>query len=793
MSVWQWDSWRRRVNKTAKFAFQATENLKPCFDYLQQKKKMKLVNIGPIDIFNGNHKLTLGLIFQIILFVQIDNIEVDGLKGMHGLLLWVNRQIEPYGQKVNDFTESWRDGKAFAALAAALCDNYDFGEAEAMGQDDRHSSAYNKMEDDLKVVRLLDPEDFHNEEIDDKSVLTYVSSIFNAVATDDESRRHVQAIDRVAMLAKKTGSMILKYEKEARAYNKLLDDKIEYFHETEPRDSKDCRRLKEEFANYQKTEKEDIKNRKTDLESMLSDIHESERAENRPLYIPPEGLGPNEISQKYRDFEEAEHEYEQRLLEKFKYFLTIERLMNQLDLKCQRLSDRLKDNIKQTDLNDLGDSVAECNQKLAELDNLVEEDDDTEKEMKELHDLLDAFPKDCSEYPEALDKVEAVEDLQDEWEDHKKEYRDRLEENLERQQELERLERDMVKEADKIENNLDHVEMLLKTSNGADSFETAEANASAEEAHRELDQVKDAVEDLREKQKQLLDNGKEDEVQRHPLKPIEDRIRNLERELKEKEDALDEINRHTEQCNQALQEYDELANAVQQYVEDNSNDLRAKKNATPEEQMELIRQKKEDYNRPPECYRVMKEKEKECRDIGTNTASFGPINSVWTEYGKHLDRKEAKLKDDEDRKKMESLSPDEEKVLEQIYKELNTDGKGLTADQLREALQAMGINMSLNDVIAKLTAMGYKVGPNMRLGLPDLKQFLLELKATKNNKEDIQNSWKYLAKNKDKIADADVDKYFKDCESYSYLKESMPPDESGLCDYHEWTEAAFKH
>lgn len=781
------------MNKNAKFAFQATENLKPCFDYLQNKKKMKLVNIGPIDIYYGNRKLTLGLIFQIILFVQIDNIEVDGLKGMHGLLLWVNRQIEPYGQRVSDFTESWRNGKAFAALAAALCDNYDFSKAEAMEQDDRHNSAYSKMEDDLKVVRLLDPEDFHNEEIDDKSVLTYVSSIFNAVANDDESRRHVQAIDRVALLAMKTGSMILKYEKEARAYNKVLDDKIDYFHDTEPVDAKDCRRLKEEFANYQKTEKEEIKARKGELESMLSDIHESERAENRPLYIPPEGLGPNEISQKYRDFEEAENEFEQRLLAKFKYFLAIERLMNQLDLKCQRVSDRLKDNIEKTDLNDLGDSVAECNRKLAELDDLVEEDDDTEKEVQELRDILESFPKDCSEYQEAIDKVEAVEDLQDEWDDHKKEYRDRLEENLERQQELERLERDMVKEADKIEDKLDHVEMLLNTSNGADSFETAEANASAEEAHRELDQVKDRVEDLREKQKQLLENGKEEEVQRHPLKPIEDRIRNLERELKQKEDALDEINRHTEQCNQALQEYDELANAVQQYVEDNSNDLRAKKNASPEEQMELIRQKKADYNRPPECYRVMKEKEKECRDIGTNTASFGPINSVWTEYGKHLDRKEAKLKDDEDRKKMESLSPEEEELLEKVYNALNTDGKGLTADQLREALQAMGINMSLNDVIAKLTAMGYQVGPNMRLGLPDLKQFLLELKATKNNKEDIQNSWKYLAKNKDKIADADVDKYFKDCKSYSYLKESMPADENGQCDYQQWTEAAFKH
>ena len=130
-----------RVTKNPKFAFQASQNLKPCFDYLINKRGLKLVNIGPQDIFNGVHKLTLALIFQIIIAVQIDNIEVDGLKGQHGLLLWVNRQIEPYGQHVTDFKESWRNGLAFAALAAALCDGYNFPAAEGMDQNTRHASA----------------------------------------------------------------------------------------------------------------------------------------------------------------------------------------------------------------------------------------------------------------------------------------------------------------------------------------------------------------------------------------------------------------------------------------------------------------------------------------------------------------------------------------------------------------------------------------------------------------------------------------------------------------------------
>lgn len=141
--------------------------------------------------------------------------------------------MNSFGQHVSDFKESWRDGKAFAALAAALCQDYKWEDTQSMDQDNLHASSYDAMDKELHVPKLLDPEDFHNAEIDDNSVLTYVSTIFNTVASDDESKRHVQAIDKVAQLAMKTGSLILKYEKEAKAYSSRMDDKMEYFKKTE--------------------------------------------------------------------------------------------------------------------------------------------------------------------------------------------------------------------------------------------------------------------------------------------------------------------------------------------------------------------------------------------------------------------------------------------------------------------------------------------------------------------------------------------------------------------------------
>jgi hypothetical protein len=44
----------------------------------------------------------------------------------------------------------------------------------------------------------------------------------------------------------------------------------------------------------------------------------------------------------------------------------IETLMNQLDRKCQRLNDRFHNNMEKMDENDLGNSVAECMQKINE-------------------------------------------------------------------------------------------------------------------------------------------------------------------------------------------------------------------------------------------------------------------------------------------------------------------------------------------------------------------------------------------------------------------------------------------
>jgi len=94
------------------------ENLGTCLKYIKEKG-IKLVAIGPEDIWAGNLKLILGLIWTLILRFQIAcDDDPGGVKA--ALLAWVNSVINPQGLHVSDFKGSWTDGKPFCGLVNAL-------------------------------------------------------------------------------------------------------------------------------------------------------------------------------------------------------------------------------------------------------------------------------------------------------------------------------------------------------------------------------------------------------------------------------------------------------------------------------------------------------------------------------------------------------------------------------------------------------------------------------------------------------------------------------------------------
>ncbi|XP_062838427.1 dystonin isoform X11 [Anolis carolinensis] len=207
--------------------FHRLQNVQIALDYLK-RRQVKLVNIRNDDITDGNPKLTLGLIWTIILHFQISDIHVTGesedMSAKERLLLWTQQTTEGYaGIRCENFTTCWRDGKLFNAIihkyrSAPLSwetSGTDLeGVQEAVLRSKRKSrpdlidmntvavqSNLANLEhaffvaEKLGVARLLDPEDVDVSSPDEKSVITYVSSLYDAFPKVPEGGEGISAHD----------------------------------------------------------------------------------------------------------------------------------------------------------------------------------------------------------------------------------------------------------------------------------------------------------------------------------------------------------------------------------------------------------------------------------------------------------------------------------------------------------------------------------------------------------------------------------------------------------------------
>ncbi|TRY88245.1 hypothetical protein DNTS_022632, partial [Danionella cerebrum] len=171
--------------------FHKLQNVQIALDFLKHRQ-VKLVNIRNDDIADGNPKLTLGLIWTIILHFQISDIQVNGqsddMTAKEKLLLWCQRMVEGFhGLRCDNFTSSWRDGRLFNAIIHKHRPNLiDMNRVYRQTNLENLEQAFSIAERDLGVTRLLDPED-------EKSIITYVSSLYDVMPRVPDARDGVKA------------------------------------------------------------------------------------------------------------------------------------------------------------------------------------------------------------------------------------------------------------------------------------------------------------------------------------------------------------------------------------------------------------------------------------------------------------------------------------------------------------------------------------------------------------------------------------------------------------------------
>lgn len=112
------------------------------------------------EIVDGNLKMTLGMIWTIILRFAIQDISVEEMTAKEGLLLWCQRKTAPYKNvNVQNFHLSFKDGLAFCALIHRhRPDLIDYNKLSKDNPLENLNTAFDVAEKYLDIPRMLDPD-----------------------------------------------------------------------------------------------------------------------------------------------------------------------------------------------------------------------------------------------------------------------------------------------------------------------------------------------------------------------------------------------------------------------------------------------------------------------------------------------------------------------------------------------------------------------------------------------------------------------------------------------------------
>ncbi|XP_060753614.1 microtubule-actin cross-linking factor 1 isoform X11 [Tachysurus vachellii] len=273
--------------------FHRLQNVQIALDFLKQRQ-VKLVNIRNDDITDGNPKLTLGLIWTIILHFQISEIYVSGESGdltaKEKLLLWTQKAIEGYpGIRCVNFSSSWSDGRMFNALLHRYRpDLIDMELVARQSNRDNLEQAF-EIAESLGVTRLLDAEDVDVPSPDEKSVITYVSSIYDAFPKIPEGGEGItaQEVDQRWAEYQSHFSSLLQW---TRQHTALMASK------NFPQNPVELKALYNEYVHFKETEipaKETEKGHIEHLYKLLEVWIEFGRLKL------PQGLHPNDLEEQW--------------------------------------------------------------------------------------------------------------------------------------------------------------------------------------------------------------------------------------------------------------------------------------------------------------------------------------------------------------------------------------------------------------------------------------------------------------------------------------------------------------
>uniref|UniRef100_A0AAQ4RAH1 Actinin, alpha 1 n=1 Tax=Gasterosteus aculeatus aculeatus TaxID=481459 RepID=A0AAQ4RAH1_GASAC len=306
-------------------------------DFRDGLKLMLLLEVIS-EIVDGNAKMTLGMIWTIILRFAIQDISVEETSAKEGLLLWCQRKTAPYKNvNIQNFHISWKDGLGFCALIHRhRPELIDYGKLRKDDPMTNLNTAFDVAEKYLDIPKMLDAEDIvGTARPDEKAIMTYVSSFYHAFSGAQKAETAANRICKVLAVNQENEQLMEDYEKLATDLLEWIRRTIPWLENRMPENTMQTMQQKlEDFRDYRRLHKPPKVQEKCQLEINFNTLQTKLRLSNRPAFMPSEGKMVSDINNAWGSLEGAEKGYEEWLLNEIRRLERLDHLAEKFRQKA---------------------------------------------------------------------------------------------------------------------------------------------------------------------------------------------------------------------------------------------------------------------------------------------------------------------------------------------------------------------------------------------------------------------------------------------------------------------------
>ncbi|XP_049849031.1 uncharacterized protein LOC126317097 [Schistocerca gregaria] len=283
-----------------KMKVQCIENINTALGFIE-RHGVKLADVGATEIYDQNVKMTLGMVWCLILRFVVSGLSEEGLSAKEGLLLWCKRKTKNYNNvHINDFSGSFQDGLAFCALVH--CHRPDLIQYDSLSHEnkiDNLNLAFDVCNTHLGISHLLDAEDIVSmPHPDERSIMTYVAELYKVFSSMDQMETAGRRICNYVDFVKEISDFVHDYEERTRALLGLVSAKTEELKEDHVFDEYGAvKGVIDDLRNYRKTTRRQWLHEQGDLSALFTQIQAKLSCVNQDPYVPPEGLHPRDVEE----------------------------------------------------------------------------------------------------------------------------------------------------------------------------------------------------------------------------------------------------------------------------------------------------------------------------------------------------------------------------------------------------------------------------------------------------------------------------------------------------------------